>query len=115
NSVTVAGNVIGPVDASGTTATTGGGFTGIDLAGTGGTHSATSNSVGNGSSDNIRTGYLTTTGVSGGPLSNAGILTSTTGTSTLIGIRNAATGATCNLSSNTLTGWATSGTTAPAT
>jgi hypothetical protein len=59
---------------------------------------------------NIRIGYMTTTGVAGGPLSNAGILTSTTTatTGTLIGIGNTATGAPLNITGNTLRNLASS-------
>ena len=111
NTVNIQNNTIGAVDAVGTTNTLSGGFTGIDTAGAAGVFTINSNIIGNTTADNIRTGYTTVTGVSGGNLTNAGILTSTTGaTAAIVGIRNTATGATLSINSNTLQGWATSGT-----
>ena len=99
------------MDAVGTTATTSGGFTGIDTAGTAGVFTINSNIIGNATADNIRTGYTTIDGSTGTALTNAGILVSTTGaTAAIVGIRNAATGATLSINTNTLRGWATSGT-----
>ena len=95
----------------GTTATTSGGFTGIDAAGAAGVFTINTNFIGNTTADNIRTGYTTTTGVSTDPLTNAGILSSTTGaTAAIVGIRNASTGATLSMNTNTLRGWACGGT-----
>ena len=62
--------------------------------------------VGNTTADNIRTGYT----LSGANLSNAGTLTSTTGSGTSVFIRGATTGATLSLNSNTLRNFATSST-----
>ena len=116
NTVNIQNNTIGAVDAVGTTATTSGGFTGIDSAGAAGVFTINSNIIGNTTADNIRTGYTTDTGVSGGNLTNAGILTSTTGgTGAQVGIRNSATGATLSINSNTLRGWAVGGTTTAVT
>lgn len=107
NTVNIQNNTIGAVDAVGTTATLSGGFTGIDSAGAAGIFTINSNTIGNTTADNIRTGYT----LSGANLSNAGTLTSTTGaTAALVGIRNTATGTTLNINSNTFRGWATSGT-----
>ena len=101
NAVTIQNNTIGAIDSVGTTATISGAFTGIDTAGTGGVYNISSNIIGNSTSDNIRTGYT----LSGGSLSNAGALTSTTGTtSPMVGIRNSATGS-LTINSNTLRGW----------
>jgi hypothetical protein len=110
NTVNIQNNTIGSVDAVATTSSLNGGFTGIDAAGAG-VFTITNNNIGNTSTDNIRTGFTTTTGVSGGNLSNAGILTSTSSsTGSMVGIRNASTGATISISSNTLRGWAASST-----
>ena len=108
NTVSIQNNAIGAVDAVGTTTSLSGAFTGIDTAGTGGIFSISSNTIGNSTADNIRTGYT----LSGGSLSNAGTFTSTTGTtSPMVGIRSAATGTTLAINSNTFRGWA-NGTTA---
>ncbi|MEO8770110.1 MAG: GEVED domain-containing protein, partial [Ferruginibacter sp.] len=107
NTVTIANNTIGGLDASGTTATLSGAFTGIDVAGAGGVFSITNNTIGNSTASNIRTGYLFTSP----NLSNTGTLTSTTGaTSPMLGIRHTATGATVTISNNILRGWANSST-----
>ncbi len=106
NTVSIQNNTMGAIDAVGTTATTAGGFTGIDTAGAG-VFTINSNTIGNTTADNIRTGFTQT----GGNLSNTGTLTSTTGaTAALVGIRNTATGASLNINTNTIRGWATSGT-----
>jgi len=92
NSATIQNNTIGSIDASGTSATTAGGFLGIQTQGGSGVVTTSNNTIGSSILQNIRIGYMTTTGVAGGPLSNAGILTSTT-TSTagnFIGISNSA-------------------------
>ncbi|MBI5474276.1 MAG: hypothetical protein HY961_18220, partial [Ignavibacteriae bacterium] len=107
NTVSIQNNTIGGVDAVGTTATLSGGFTGIDVAGAAGVFSINSNTIGNSTADNIRTGYT----LSAGNLSNAGTLTSTTGaTGAIVGIRSTATGTTLSINSNTFRGWAVSGT-----
>lgn len=106
NTVSIQNNTFGAIDAVGTTATTAGGFTGIDTAGAG-VFTINSNTIGNTTADNIRTGFTQT----GGNLSNTGTLTSTTGaTGAIVGIRNTATGATLSINTNTIRGWATSGT-----
>ncbi|HMK24787.1 MAG TPA: PKD-like domain-containing protein, partial [Chitinophagaceae bacterium] len=112
NVIAIQNNTIGAIDAVGTSATLSGAFTGIDVAGTG-TYTISNNTIGNSTADNIRVGYTVD---GGGNLSNAGILTSTTGTtSPLIGIRSAATGTTggagVSITNNTLRGWV-NGTTA---
>ena len=107
NTVSIQNNTIGAVDAVGTTAACIDGFTGIDTAGALGVFTINSNIIGSTTTDNIRTGYT----LSAGSLSNAGTLTSTTGaTAAIVGVRNAATGATLSINTNTLRGWATSGT-----
>jgi hypothetical protein len=107
NTVSIQNNTMGAVDAVGTTATTAGGFTGIDTAGAAGVFTINSNTIGNTTADNIRTGFTQ----SGANLSNTGTLTSTTGaTAAIVGIRNTASGATLSINTNTLRGWATSGT-----
>ncbi len=106
NTISIQNNTMGAIDAVGTSASIAGGFTGIDGAGAG-VFTVNSNTIGNSTADNIRTGYT----LSGGNLSNSGTLTSTTGaTGAIVGIRNTATGTTLSINSNTLRGWATSGT-----
>ena len=108
NTVTIQNNNIGAIDAVGTTTTLSGAFTGIDVAGTGGIYSINNNNIGNTTANNIRVGYTLTTP----NLSNTGTLTSTAGTtSPMVGIRHTATGATVNITGNTLRGW-NNGTTA---
>ena len=82
NTVSIQNNTIGAVDAVGTTASLSGGFTGIDTAGTA-VFTINSNIIGNTTANNIRTGYT----LSGGNLSNAGTLTSTTGATAIVGLR----------------------------
>ena len=107
HTVTIQNNTIGSIDSVGTDATISGAFAGIDATGAG-LFNISNNVVGNSTADNIRTGYT----LSGGNLSNAGTLTSTTGTtSPMVGVRSSAAGATVNLNSNTLRGWV-NGTTA---
>lgn len=98
--ISITGNTIGGCDASSSTATSSGQFTGINL--TAGTNiNVNYNTIGNSTADNIRTGYL----LSGGNLSNAGTLTSATGSSTsVIGITNTASG-TVRITTNTLQGF----------
>jgi hypothetical protein len=99
NTVNISNNTIWAIDASGTTVTTSGGFTGIDAAGTGAI-TISNNTIGNSTADNIRTGLMR----SGSNLSNAGTLISTTGaTAAMVGIRNAATGAS-SITGNTIRG-----------
>ena len=105
NTVSIQNNTIGAVDAVGTTASLSGGFTGIDTAGTA-VFTISSNTIGNATANNIRTGYT----LSGGNLSNAGTLTSTTGATAIVGLRDTASGATQSINSNTIRAWATSGT-----
>ena len=104
NTVSIQNNTLGSIDASGTSATTAGGFLGIQTQGSAGVVTTSNNTIGSATLQNIRIGYMTTTGVAGGPLSNAGILTSTTtaNTGTLIGIANTATGAPLNITANTI-------------
>ena len=78
NTVSIQNNTLGSIDASGTSATTAGGFLGIQTQGSAGVVTTSNNTIGSATLQNIRIGYMTTTGVAGGPLSNAGILTSTT-------------------------------------
>ncbi len=108
NTLNIQNNSIGAVDASGTTSSITGGFTGIDVNGATGTLIIQSNNIGNTTASNIRTGYF----FSGANLTNAnGTATSSTGaTSTIIGIRSVFTGNILTLNSNTLRGWLTSGT-----
>ena len=110
NTVTIQNNTLGSIDASGTSATTAGGFLGIQTQGGGGVVTTSNNTIGSATLQNIRIGYMTTTGVAGGPLSNAGILTSTTTATagTLIGIANSATGAPLNITANTMRNLASS-------
>jgi hypothetical protein len=104
--VTIQNNTIGAIDAMGTTATISGGFTGIDTAGTAGVFNISNNTIGNTTTDNIRTGFTAT------PLSNSsGVLASTTGaTAIALGIRSTASGNTLVVSNNTIRGIAVSGT-----
>jgi hypothetical protein len=107
NTVSIQNNTIASIDSVGTTATQAGGITAIDTAGTAGVFTISNNTIGNTTTENIRAGYT----LAGANLSNGGTLTSTTGaTAFLMGIRNAATGATLSITSNLLRGWATSGT-----
>jgi hypothetical protein len=110
NIVSIQNNTLGSIDASGTSATTAGGFLGIQTTGSGGVVTTSNNTVGSATLQNIRIGYMTANGVAGGPLSNAGILTSTTTatTGTIIGIANTATGAPLNITANTLRNMASS-------
>src|SRR5678816_1539680 len=110
NSATIQNNTIGSIDASGTSATTAGGFLGIQTQGSAGVVTISNNTIGSATLQNIRIGYMTTTGVAGGPLSNAGILTSTATSSSgnLTGISNSATGAPLNITANTLRNMASS-------
>src|SRR5205085_9358317 len=78
NTVSIQNNTLGSMDASGTNATTAGGFIGIQTQGSAGVVTTSNNTIGSATLQNIRIGYMTTTGVAGGPLSNAGMLTSTT-------------------------------------
>ncbi|MCX6156705.1 MAG: hypothetical protein NTY74_01855 [Ignavibacteriae bacterium] len=104
NTVTIKNNNIGAIDAVGTLATNCGAFMGIDAEGIGAVYDISNNNIGNATADNIRNGYT----LSGTSLSNAGILTTTTGTGVLNGIYTTGSGATCRTSLNTLRGWATS-------
>ncbi len=108
--VTIQNNTIGAIDAVGTTATLSGGFTGIDTAGTAGVFNISNNTIGNTTTDNIRTGY--TFNITATPLSNSsGVLTSTSGaTAIALGIRSTASGNTLVVSNNTIRGIAVSGT-----
>ena len=110
NTANIQNNTVGSIDASGTSATTAGGLLGIQTTGSAGVVTTSNNTIGSATLQNIRIGYMTTTGVAGGPLSNAGILTSTTTATagTLIGITNAATGAPLNITANTLRNLASS-------
>jgi hypothetical protein len=105
NTVNIQNNIFGAIDAVGTTTSASGGFTGIDVAGSG-NYSITGNLIGNTTAGNIRTGYSATSG----NLSNTGTMASSSGASSIVGIRSAATGNTLNISSNTLKGFITSGT-----
>ncbi|MFT3911085.1 MAG: T9SS type A sorting domain-containing protein [Ferruginibacter sp.] len=105
NTVTIQNNTIGAIDAVGTSASVSGGFNGIDVGSSAGNIIESNNTIGNTTADNIRVGYT----LSGANLSNAGTLTSASGTSAMIGIRSTATGTTYAASSNTLRGWAVSG------
>lgn len=110
NTVTIQNNTIGAFDCSGTTASTAQSFTGIDGAGGAGIFTISSNTIGNTTADNMRSGYLTATGISGGNLTNsAGILVSATGTSNDVGIRTSSNGA-LSITGNTFRGWNIGGT-----
>ena len=102
NTMSVQNNTFGRIDAVGTSATAAGGFTGIVTQGAAGVHNTSSNIIGNTTAANIRIGFTTTTGVATDPLTNAGILVSTTTATTgsLVGINNSATGATLNINTN---------------
>lgn len=101
NTINIQNNIIGGIDASGISATTGQGFKGIDAAGTG-TYTISNNIVGNTVTNNIRTGYLLT----GANLSNAATTpTSTSGGAAIQGILCSATGATQSITNNTLRGF----------
>ncbi len=102
NTANIQNNTIGSIDASGTSNTTAGTFVGVTTQGAGGVITSSNNTVGNATPNNIRVGYMTTTGVAGGPLTNAGIHTATTTASTGVinGVANSASGAPLNLSSN---------------
>lgn len=104
DTVSIQNNTIGSIDVSGNSATNAGGFTGIASSGVGGIRTISNNTIGNSTTRNIRVGYTTTTGLAGGPLTNAGILTSTTTATagTITGITNSATGAPLNIDSNTI-------------
>ncbi len=111
NTVSIQNNTVAAIDAVGTTATLSGAFTGIDVAGTGGVFTISSNTIGNTTANNIRTGYTLTSS----NLSNTGTITSTTGSiSPIVGIRHTATGSTVTINSNILQGWQ-NGTTAGGT
>ncbi|CAN5399585.1 hypothetical protein BH10BAC5_BH10BAC5_07440 [soil metagenome] len=100
NTISIQNNTFGAIDASGTTATLSGGFTGIDCAGAASIYTISINTIGNSTADNIRIGYF----LSGGNLSNAGTATSTTGaTGAIVCIRNTGTG-TSTIQYNTLRG-----------
>ena len=103
NTISIKNNNIGAIDAVGTLATNCAAFMGIDAEGAG-VYDISNNNIGNATADNIRNGYT----LSGTNLSNAGILTTTTGSGVLNGIYVTATGTTCRTSLNTLRGWATS-------
>ena len=105
NTINIKNNTIGAFDAVGTSATTCAAFMGIDAEGAG-IYDISNNNIGNATADNIRNGYT----LSGTSLSNAGVLTTTTGTGIINGIYTVSTGATCRVSLNTLRGWATSST-----
>jgi len=104
NTANIQNNTIGSVDASGTSATVAGTFVGITTQGVAGIFTVSNNTVGNTTNDNIRIGYMTTTGISGGPLTNNGILTQTTTATTGVinAIANSSTGGPLNMSSNTV-------------
>ena len=105
NTINIQNNNIGGIDVSGTTATQAQGFKGIDAAGAG-TYTITNNSVGNASANNIRTGYLLTAG----SLSNAATTpTTASGGSAIQGILNSSTGATLDITNNTIRGIQISG------
>lgn len=111
NTLTIQNNTIGAIDATGTSATLSGAVTGIDVGSGAANVVESDNTIGNATADNIRVGYTTLSGVTATNLSNAGILVSTTGTSSsIVGIRSTATGNTYAASNNILRGWATSGT-----
>lgn len=99
NTLTISNNTIGAIDASGTTTTsTTGSITGIDVAGTG-THTISNNIVGNTTANNLRMGSF----FNGSNLTNSSATTFVnTSTSTFMGIRNSATGATQTTSGNTI-------------
>jgi len=105
NTINIQNNTIGGIDVSGTTATTAAGFKGIDVAGAG-SHTISNNFIGNGTANNIRTGYLLT----GANLSNTATTpTTATGTSVVTGILSSITGTTLNITGNTIRGLQVSG------
>lgn len=105
NTVNIQNNNIGSVDASGTSATIAGSFTGIDVAGAG-LYTITNNNIGNATAGNIRIGFIQ----NGANLGAGGsTLTTTTGTSSFVGLRSSATGSTVTMNTNTLRGFVTSG------
>ncbi|MFT3911086.1 MAG: GEVED domain-containing protein [Ferruginibacter sp.] len=109
NTTNIQNNVLGAIDAVGTSATTSGAIVGIDASGASNV-TLNGNTIGNTTADNIRVGYI----LNGGALTNAGtgtgVLTSTSGTSSITGVRSTATGNVITLNSNTLRGWVASGT-----
>jgi hypothetical protein len=105
NTISIQNNIIGGIDASGISATTGQGFKGIEGAGTG-TYTISNNYIGSTAANNIRTGYLLT----GGNLSNVATTpTSATGSAAVQGIVGSSTGATLSITNNTLRGFQISG------
>jgi len=89
NTINISNNIIGAIDAMGTTATLCGGITAINSAGTAGNFTIMNNSIGNATNPNFRMGNLTT----GGNLSNIGTTFGVaSGTGTFTGILNSATG-----------------------
>jgi hypothetical protein len=105
NTISIQKNNIGGVDVTGTSATTAAGFKGIEASGTG-TYTISNNNIGNTLANNIRTGYLLTSG----SLSNTATTpTTATGASALQGILSSATGTTMSITNNTLRGFQLSG------
>ena len=106
NTVSIQNNSLGAFDATGTTSSIGGAITGIDIAGTG-NYTVSSNMIGNSTGANMRSGYI---------VNNTGVHTSVSvSTAAIIGVRSAMTGNSLTINSNTLRGWATSGTSAAVT
>ena len=99
-------NTIGAIDAVGTSATASGAIASIDVSSGASNVTLNGNTIGNTTADNIRVGYL----LSGANLGSGGTLTSTTGTSSIVGLRCTSTGNAITINGNTLRGWATSGT-----
>src|SRR6185436_11099138 len=107
DSIAIQNNTMGSIDSVGITNTTGGGFiatsggfVGIDVPASAGTFNISNNTIGNGDADNIRTGYT----LNAGSLSNNGTLisTPTSGGDATVFIRCNTTGASVNMSNNTL-------------
>ncbi|MEO8770666.1 MAG: hypothetical protein ABI402_11290 [Ferruginibacter sp.] len=108
--VAMQNNTIGSITISGTSAAVSGSFTGISAGGLC-NYTISNNSIGNADADNIRIGYA----VTGGMLSNTGILTATNAgvTSIVKGIVCGGSGNSVSITNNTLRGWLLSVRSAP--
>jgi len=106
NTVNIQNNIMGGIDASGTTAAEATGFKGIEVIGTG-TFTISNNTIGNATANNIRTGYLLT----GANLSNTATTpTAASGAANVRAIVSQATGASLTISNNIMQGFQSSGT-----
>jgi len=107
NTINIQNNIMGGIDASGTTATEATGFKGIEVAGTVGTYTISNNTIGNTTANNIRTGYLLT----GANLSNTATTpTAASGAANVRAIVSAAIATNLTISNNIMQGFQSSGT-----